>query len=54
MRYLPKSESERREMLDVLGLESAEQLFSHLPPDVADRPLNLPPGKSEYEIVDYS
>jgi glycine dehydrogenase subunit 1 len=31
-----------------------EELFGHLPADVKlDRPLDLEPGKSEYEIVDY-
>lgn len=41
-------------MLGTLGLESAEELFSQLPPDLRlDRPLDIPPGKSEYEIIDY-
>ena len=54
MRYLPKSDSERREMLDACGVQSAEDLFSHLPDAVRlNRPLDLPPGISEYEIVDY-
>jgi glycine dehydrogenase subunit 1 len=54
LRYLPKSESERREMLDTLGLDSIEDLFSHLPEEARlNRPLNIAPGKSEYEIVDY-
>ncbi|MBV9503979.1 MAG: aminomethyl-transferring glycine dehydrogenase subunit GcvPA [Acidobacteriia bacterium] len=54
MRYLPKSDSERREMLDVIGAASVEDLFAHLP-DAArlHRPLELPPGLSEYEIVRY-
>ena len=54
MRYLPKSDSERREMLDAIGVKSLEDLFSHLPEEVRlKRPLDLPAGKSEYEIVDY-
>jgi glycine dehydrogenase subunit 1 len=54
LRYLPKSESERREMLDTLGLDSIEDLFSHLPEEARlNRPLNIAPGISEYEIVDY-
>ena len=54
MRYLPKSESERRAMLEACGIESPEGLFAHLPEEVRlDRPLNLAPGISEYEIVDY-
>jgi len=54
LRYLPKSESERRQMLDACGVSSPEDLFSHLPEAVRlGRPLNLAPGVSEYEIVDY-
>jgi glycine dehydrogenase subunit 1 len=54
MRYLPKSDTERRQMLDAIGVASLEDLFSHLPPEARlNRPLNLAPGISEYEIVDY-
>ena len=54
MRYLPKSEIERQEMLASCELDSVEQLFSHLPEDVRlQRPLELEPGKSEYDIIDY-
>ena len=41
-------------MLAACGLESAEELFAHLPEDVRlKQPLALAPGISEYEIVDY-
>ena len=41
-------------MLLALGIDSLEALFSHLPPEVRlNRPLDIPSGKSEYEIVDY-
>lgn len=41
-------------MLDTIGVPKIESLFQHLPKDVLlDRALNIPPGKSEYEIVDY-
>ncbi|HET8548340.1 MAG TPA: aminomethyl-transferring glycine dehydrogenase subunit GcvPA [Bryobacteraceae bacterium] len=54
MRYLPISDSERREMLSACGVESSEALFAHLPSAVRlDRPLNIERGKSEYEIVDW-
>jgi glycine dehydrogenase subunit 1 len=54
LRYLPKSDLERREMLSAIGVDSLEDLFSYLPPEVRyDKPLNIEPGKSEYEIVDY-
>jgi glycine dehydrogenase subunit 1 len=54
LRYLPKSDSERRAMLDVIGAGSVEDLFAHLPEEVRlKRPLDLPAGISEYEIVEY-
>ena len=54
MRYLPKSDSERREMLASLGVSSREDLFAQLPEEVRlKRPLALEPGKSEYDIVEY-
>jgi glycine dehydrogenase subunit 1 len=41
-------------MLEACGLGSAEELFSQLPPEARlQRLLNLEPGKSEYEIVDW-
>jgi len=41
-------------MLDACGVASAEDLFAHLPDAVRlRRPLELAPGISEYEIVDY-
>ena len=54
MRYLPKSDSERRQMWAACGIGSSEELFAHMPAGVTlDRPLNIEPGKSEYEIVDW-
>jgi glycine cleavage system P protein (glycine dehydrogenase) subunit 1 len=54
LRYLPKSDLERREMLSAIGVDSLENLFSNLPAEVRlNRPLAIDPGKSEYEIVDY-
>ncbi|MGA8596296.1 MAG: aminomethyl-transferring glycine dehydrogenase subunit GcvPA [Bryobacteraceae bacterium] len=54
MRYLPKSDSERQEMLSALGLESVDDLVSHLPREIRfDGRFSIENGKSEYEIVDY-
>jgi glycine dehydrogenase subunit 1 len=54
LRYLPKSDIERRQMLDTIGASTLEDLYAHLPEDVRFRgALNIPKGKSEYEIVDY-
>jgi glycine dehydrogenase subunit 1 len=41
-------------MLAACGLGSAEELFAQIPAEARlHRPLDLPPGISEYEIVDY-
>src|SRR5258706_6081458 len=41
-------------MLAAIGVNSLEELFAHLPAEVRlDRPLDIAPGKSEYDIVDY-
>ena len=41
-------------MLSSIGANSLEDLFSHLPAEVRlKRRLDVPPGKSEYDIVDY-
>lgn len=41
-------------MLSSIGADSLENLFSHLPAEVRlKRPLDIAPGKSEYDIVDY-
>jgi len=54
LRYLPKSDTDRREMLAAIDLKSEEDLVSYLPPDVRiDKRLGIEDGKSEYEIVEY-
>jgi glycine dehydrogenase subunit 1 len=54
LRYLPKSDSERQEMLAVLGMRSEEDLIAYLPAAVRfNQRLAIEDGKSEYEIVDY-
>src|ERR1700737_4571709 len=41
-------------MLSAIGASSLEDLFSNLPSEVRlNRPLDIAPGQSEYEIVDY-
>jgi glycine dehydrogenase subunit 1 len=54
MRYLPKSPSERQEMLDVIGVRSAEELFRSIPEAfLLKRSLNLPGPLSEAELIRY-
>jgi glycine dehydrogenase subunit 1 len=54
MRYLPKSDAERRAILAELGLGSIDELFASIPEDFRlKRPLDVPGPLSEKEIVDY-
>jgi len=54
MRYLPKSPSERREMLDAIGAQSVADLFQSIPEPLRLRePLRLPGPMSETELVQY-
>src|SRR3974377_492841 len=54
MRYLPKSATERREMLEAIGAGSIENLFAPIPKKFRlKEPLKLPPAMSEQEIIDY-
>ena len=52
MRYIPNSPEERKEMLQAIGLESAEALFDSIPQDLLlKRPLNTPAALSETELL---
>jgi glycine dehydrogenase subunit 1 len=54
MRYLPKSPSERQEMLAAIGVRTIEDLFKSIPEKFRLRePLNLPGPLSEAEIIRY-
>jgi len=50
--YIPASAAARQDMLRELGLESEGDLFAGIPEGLKlNRPLNLPPGKSELETI---
>jgi len=54
MRYLPKSPSERQEMLAAIGANSIDELFKSIPEKFRLRqPLALPGPLSESEIIEY-
>ena len=54
MRYLPKSPSEREEMLEAIGAASVDELFQSIPEKFRLRePLPLPGPLSEMEIIQY-
>jgi len=52
MRYIPNSPEEREEMLEVVGLKSADELFRSIPQDVQlNRALNITEPLSELEVI---
>ena len=52
MRFAPHTDADVKEMLEALGLGSLDDLFATIPPDLRlERALDLPPGRSEQEIV---
>jgi glycine dehydrogenase subunit 1 len=52
MQFAPHTDDDVRAMLEACGLESLDDLFSHIPPAVRlDRELAIPEGLSEMELV---
>jgi glycine dehydrogenase subunit 1 len=52
LRYIPNSPEERVEMLQSIGLSSADDLFSSIPEDLRlRRPLNTPAALAETELL---
>lgn len=49
-RFTPHTEADIREMLDAIGLDSVDDLFSDVPTKL-DEDLDLPPALSEYEAL---
>lgn len=54
MRYLPKSDAERKAMLARIGCSSVDELFASIPANIRlGRPLPLPGPLSEPELLDF-
>lgn len=52
MNFLPHTEEERKEMLQTIGVDSTEELFSDIPKQIQmARPLNIPAPMSELELT---
>ena len=49
--YVPSTESDRRYMLDAIGVDSVEELFQDIPEQHRNPTLDLPPPKSEFELM---
>jgi glycine dehydrogenase subunit 1 len=52
LRFAPHTDEDVREMLDVLGLDSLDDLYRHIPvPVLLDHRLDIPSGLSEMELL---
>lgn len=52
MPYIQNTEAEQQEMLRVVGMRRLEDLFAAIPAEIRmQRPLDLPRGRSEYEVM---
>lgn len=52
--YIQSTKAQQQEMLQKIGCTSVEELFANIPENVAlTRPLNIPEGKSEIEVMNY-
>lgn len=51
-RYLPVTEKDKQEMLDVIGIKDVSELFSDIPEEVRFKgDLNIEPAKDEYSLM---
>ena len=50
MRYLPLSSSDRRAMMDIIGVRDSDALFRDVPKDALNAKLDLPRHKGELEV----
>jgi len=52
MSFIPHTREEIQEMLDVIGVGSVSDLFQPIPEDLRAASFDLPPGMSEFEMLD--
>jgi glycine dehydrogenase subunit 1 len=50
MPYIPHTPDEVREMLDVIGVSSIEELFAEIPADLRPKSFDVAPGLTEMEV----
>jgi len=53
MSFIANTDDQRKEMLQVCGAETVEDLFSDIPENLRPRSFNLPKGKSELEVLSH-
>ena len=48
--YIPSTREERAQMLEALGMQTADELFAAVPGEMRVQKLDLAPGLSELEL----
>ena len=48
--YIPSTGEQRRQMLQAVGVNSIEELYTDVPAEIRFHPLDLPQGKTELEV----
>ena len=51
--YSPNTDADRRQMLDAIGVDSADELFIDVPEQHRNPALDLPPPMSEFDLKRY-
>ncbi len=52
MYYVPHTQEEIKQMLSVIGIDSIDELFKDIKPELRAKSFDLPKGKSEFEVVE--
>ncbi len=53
MPYIPHTPEQQKQMLEIIGLGSMDDLFQDIPDHLKPRSFDLPPGKSEMEVTGF-
>jgi len=53
MPYIPHTQEQQKQMLEIIGLGSMDDLFQDIPARLKPRSFNPPPGKSEMEVMSF-
>ena len=52
MYYVPHTQEEIKQMLSVIGIDSIDELFKDIKPELRAKSFDLPKGRSEFEVVE--
>jgi len=53
MNYIPHTETDKKEMLSAIGVDSIDKLFKDIPKELRPKSFDIPEGKSEFEVIEY-